>query len=102
MSLAMLLASFAAVLVLNGCAPRGASASGACINGLRQIDGAREQWILEHHKATNAVPTWEDLYPYLIKNTRCPQGGTYTLGRDGPHCSIPAHEKFWIDYKRGN
>src|SRR5438552_7205215 len=29
----------------------------ACINNLRQIDGAKQQWALEHSKAATPVPT---------------------------------------------
>ena len=65
------------------------------LNNLRQLDGAKEQWKLENPKATNDVPTWEDLLPYLRQKPACPQGGTYFLGRVGetPTCSIsgPSH-----------
>src|SRR5262249_39296685 len=37
----------------------------ACINNLRQIDGAIQTWALENKKAENAVPTRKDLLPYL-------------------------------------
>ena len=64
-----------------------------CINNLRQIDGAKQQWALENHKDTNAIPTIADVAPYLKNNKFlvCPQGGKYTLGRvdEDPTCSIP-------------
>ncbi len=67
----------------------------ACINNLRFIDGATEQWALENRKGTNDAPTWEDLRVYLSHGQipTCPQGGTYTLGRLGkpPTCSYPGH-----------
>jgi len=66
-----------------------------CINNLRQIDGAKQQWTLENHKTTNDAPVWEDVRPYLRIEISCPQGGTYTLGRvdEPPRCSIggPSH-----------
>ena len=43
---------------------RTTSASNACVNNLRQLDGAKEQWKLENHKTSNGVPTWEDLLPF--------------------------------------
>src|SRR6186713_828664 len=70
---------------------------GTCINGLRHIDGAKQQWALEHKLTTNALPTMADLLPYLTRNAsddlgwfRCPSGGTYTIGRvaDAPTCSF--------------
>jgi len=76
----------------------------ACINNLRQIDGAANQFALEH-KLTNGSPINfpNDLTPYikLISAGRilgCPQGGVYNLSKIGgcPTCSlgttvIPAH-----------
>jgi hypothetical protein len=71
-----------------------------CINRLRYIDGAKQQWALEQNKTTNDLPTWSDLFPYLGSsftnsywtNGRpiCPEGGVYTLGRVGvsPTCSL--------------
>jgi hypothetical protein len=63
-----------------------------CINNLRQIGGAKQQWALENHKTTNDVPLWDDVRPYLRIGIACPQGGTYTLGRvdEPPRCSIGA------------
>lgn len=63
-------------------------AMNACVNNLRQLEGAKEQWKLENHKGTNDVPAWEDLLPYLRQKPVCPQGGTYILGRAGepPRC----------------
>jgi len=67
----------------------------ACINYLRQIDGAKQQWALENHKDANATPTSADVAPYLKNNQFpvCPAGGKYTIGRisEDPTCSIPGH-----------
>jgi hypothetical protein len=69
----------------------------SCINNLRMIDSAKHQWALEKRKPDSAVPTWEDLQPYLggrgPGSLRCPQGGEYTLGAvtESPTCSIPGH-----------
>jgi hypothetical protein len=65
-----------------------------CINNLRQIDGAKQQWALENRKTITDVPAEKDVAPYL-KNAipKCPAGGTYVLGAAGvaPTCSIPGH-----------
>ncbi len=67
----------------------------ACINNLRQIDGAKQQWALENRKPANAVPTAQDVAPYLRGGIlpACPAGGQYTLNAVGatPTCSIPGH-----------
>jgi hypothetical protein len=76
------------------CVYRGPS-SNACINSLRQIDGAKQQWALENRQRADAVPTWEDLIPYLGRGMTvpmvCPSGGTYSLGAVNvpPTCSLP-------------
>ena len=66
-----------------------------CINNLRQIDAAKQQWALEYNKGDDAVPLAQDLLPYLKGQVFpvCPGGGTYTIGAVGvpPTCSIPGH-----------
>jgi hypothetical protein len=73
---------------------RATSQQNACINNLRQLDAAKNQWALEKVKKTGDAPTKEDLLPYLRKWPTCPQGGTYTIGPVGeaPTCSIPGHK----------
>ena len=70
-------------------------AMNACVNNLRQIDGAKQQWALEYKKTTNDVPTMEDIRPYVGRGTEgeiphCPLGGIYKIGRIGepPSCSV--------------
>jgi hypothetical protein len=73
------------------------SSVNACINNLRQIDAAKQQWALEHSRKVADVVTWTDLAPYLgnmgHKLVWCPQGGVYRLGRldEFPTCSISNH-----------
>lgn len=69
----------------------------ACLNNLRQIDGAKEQLALEQHLGTNSViETWA-LAAYIKGGEfpTCPSGGTYTIGRIGefPSCSISDHSE---------
>ncbi len=72
-----------------------ASLINACINNLRQLDGAKQQWALENGKTAEAVPTPNDVARYLAGNKlpSCPGGGTYSLNsvKDPPTCSIPGH-----------
>src|SRR5207244_131983 len=62
----------------------------ACVNNLRQLDGAKQQWVLENHKTMNDIPSWQDVLPYLRQKPVCPQGGTYILEHAGepPRCSL--------------
>jgi chromosome segregation ATPase len=66
-----------------------------CINNLRLLDGAKQQWALEHNKTADAVPTAQDVAPYLAGNRLpvCPAGGAYTLNAMNqlPTCSVQGH-----------
>ena len=71
----------------------------ACINKLRQLDGAKQQWALEHgYTITNDVtPKRQDLAPYMKVGPSgrlwCPDGGRLTLGKlsENPTWSIKSH-----------
>lgn len=67
------------------------TAANGCINNLRVIKGAKEEWALENGK-TNGIVTENDIKPYLRNGSlpKCPAGGTYIIGQvgEGPKCSI--------------
>jgi len=65
----------------------------ACINNLRQIDGAVQQWALETKAADDAQATYAQISGYMRNAVVCPSGGTtfensYQLGtvKDRPTC----------------
>jgi prepilin-type N-terminal cleavage/methylation domain-containing protein len=55
----------AAIAIPNFVRARTTSQQNACINNLRLIDGAKQQWALEQRQAANATPAGADLQPYL-------------------------------------
>lgn len=65
-----------------------------CINNLRHIDAAINEFALEHKKHTGAPVTLDDLTPYIQPNSQgeipgCPDGGKYTVTIIGaPICSL--------------
>jgi hypothetical protein len=67
----------------------------ACVNNLRQLDGAKQQWALENKKNSDAVPTVQDLLPYFKDQVFpvCPSGGAYTVNAVSlaPVCSVAGH-----------
>jgi hypothetical protein len=71
------------------------AAVSTCINNLRQIDGAKQQWALQNQKPPEAVPQPQDIAPYFPNRQmpQCPAGGRYTLNavNIAPTCSIPGH-----------
>jgi hypothetical protein len=84
----------AAIAIPNFVKARATSQQNACINNLRQLDGAKQEWALEKGKKATDVPTKQDLLPYLRSWPVCPQGGTYIIGPvdEKPTCSISGHE----------
>jgi hypothetical protein len=68
-----------------------------CIANLKQLQGAKDCWALERGKTSDDVPMDSDLFGpngYAREKPKCPQGGTYTLGKvaDWPRCTIVEHD----------
>jgi seryl-tRNA synthetase len=66
-----------------------------CINNLRTIDGAKQQWAMQNSKGPNDVPQPQEILPFLPNNVmpQCPGGGRYTLNavNKAPTCTILGH-----------
>jgi prepilin-type N-terminal cleavage/methylation domain-containing protein len=86
----------AAIAIPNFVKSRATSQANACINNLRQIDGAAQQWALEKGQTTGTAITYPgDLTPYIKLNSAtsippCPASGTYNITSVGavPTCSL--------------
>lgn len=71
----------AAIAIPNFARARTTSQTNACINNLRQIDGAKQTWALEHNLQPTATPQDSDVQPYLGRGTNgqlpfCPADST--------------------------
>ena len=55
----------AAIAIPNFLKARSTSQMNACINNLRQIDAAKQQWALEKGEGASASPASTDIQPYL-------------------------------------
>ena len=66
----------AAIAIPNFVRARTTSQMNACINNLRQIDGAIQQWALELKKDPAATVAESDVTPFLKNSVVCPSGGT--------------------------
>ena len=69
----------AAIAIPNFIKARTTSQKNACINNLRQIDGAKQQWALENGKQASDTPSDAEVMPYLgrgqagsLDNVHCP------------------------------
>ena len=86
----------AAIAIPNFVRARQTAQTNACINNLRQIDAAAQQFALEQGKKTGDAITYpDDLTPYIKLNSNssipgCPAGGTYADPSVGatPSCSL--------------
>ena len=79
----------AAIAIPNFIKARATSQQNACINNLRQIDGAINLWALENMKSSGAaVASAQTVSAYIKLNSAnsvpgCPASGTYTYGNVG-------------------
>lgn len=85
----------AAIAIPNFVKARDTAQRNACINNLRQIDGAKHGWALEQKKVEGDLVAVADISVYLSPGSLlCPKGGSYQINPVGqsPTCSIPGHE----------
>lgn len=76
---------------------RTATQTALCVNNLRTIDFAKEQWSQENDKKPTDAPTAEEINSLMEKpfNTlTCPLGGKYSINTVGEKatCSVPGHK----------
>src|SRR5882762_10344061 len=86
----------AAIAIPNFVRARTQSQMNACINNLRQIDGAIQQWALQTKQAANAAVNVGNITPYLKSVPSCPADAagafassyTITTVSNNPVCQI--------------
>jgi len=67
-----------------------------CINNLKALERAKDEWAREKHKLPADIPMEQDLYGlnrtngFLRSKLVCPRGGKYTFGAvsEKPTCSL--------------
>ena len=86
----------AAIAIPNFVRARTTSQKNACINNLRQLDGAVQQYALQNKLASTATYGLSNLKPYIKLDSNsnippCPGGGSYSAGAsvtNAPLCSL--------------
>ena len=85
----------AAIAIPNFVRARASAQANACVNNLRQIDAAANQWALEAHQVNGAAVNLTVLMPYIKLNAvgsipGCPANGTYSVTTIGtsPLCDL--------------
>lgn len=86
----------AAIAIPNFIKARETSQTNACIENLRQIDSAKQQWAIEEKKESADTPVAADLDDYIkgeYASCQCPAGGTYTINSmaSDPTCDVDNH-----------
>src|SRR3979409_1419854 len=94
----------AAIAIPNFVRARTQSQTNACINNLRQMDGAVQQYALEQKLSSTAGSTLSVINPYIKLDSTsqirgCPAAGTYAAGStvtNPPTCTLssstPKHQ----------
>ena len=88
-----------AIAIPNFVRARTTSQQNACINNLRQIDGAVQTWALENRKAPSDTYVLDTIKPYIRLDSTgnipsCPGGGVYSPGNtvsNAPTCNVANH-----------
>jgi prepilin-type N-terminal cleavage/methylation domain-containing protein len=78
----------AAIAIPNFIRSRVTSQMNGCINNLRLIDAAKQQWALEKTGQNTSVPADSDLQPYLGR----------TSGGELPYCPADPSQSFDTSY----
>jgi hypothetical protein len=85
----------AAIAVPSFVKARTTSQQNACINNLRIMDAAKEQWAMAERKQDGDETDIPGISEYMRGMTMptCPQGGVYKVNAIGlaPECNIPEH-----------
>jgi type II secretory pathway pseudopilin PulG len=91
-----LIAMIAAIAVPNYIRSRDRAARGICLENLRQIETAQQQFIFEKKPDGGTKIKKKDLLPYfkVAEFPTCPGGGDYQMGtpNEKPECSLKQKE----------
>ncbi len=85
-----------AIAIPNFVAAREAGRAKTCVNNLKQINSAQQQWAMDNHipagtPITGGLPTLIGASLYIKQTPMCPSSGTYSVGTTvdaAPTCSI--------------
>ncbi len=95
MIVVLLIGLLASIALPNFIRSRTTAQTNVCINNLRIIDYAIQQWALDEKRAENSMVQFTDISAYLKRSVICPAGGasfadSYAISTVGvePTCQI--------------
>jgi len=80
----------AAIAISNFVRARSTSLMNVCVNNLRQIDSAKQQWALQNNKVATDSPTADEIAPFFGHGS----GGSLT----SVYCPLDAARTFATSY----
>ena len=81
----------AAIAIPNFIQARTTAQTNACINNMRQIDSAKQQWAIENKQSGTDTPGSADVATYIRGGfPNCPTSGSYAIENVNttPSCSV--------------
>ena len=92
-----IIALLAAIAIPNFVHARTSSQRAACIENLKQLEGAKANWAIERKKSNTDSPTDNQLFGatrYIRRKPACPARGIYTIDivANQPSCDLGAAE----------
>ena len=93
-----IIALLAAIAIPSFSKSRNAARLSSCINNMRLIQHAKEQWATTNSKLDTDTAPVTDINAYLKNAPTCPSGGTYTYGTVAttPTCSKAASPDYHV------
>jgi prepilin-type N-terminal cleavage/methylation domain-containing protein len=87
----------AAIAIPSFMKARTTSQKNACIENMRQVESAKEQWAMQAMKANGQAIVTDEVAGFIKGSNfpSCPAGGTYTYGVIGTDasCTITGHDQ---------
>jgi prepilin-type N-terminal cleavage/methylation domain-containing protein len=98
MIVVLIIAIICEIAIPNFIIARNTSWANACVENLREIEAAKEEWAMVKRQGPTASPGSTDLVGtattgFMKSFPACPAGGTYTIGnmQTRPACSVAGH-----------
>lgn len=102
MIIIMIIVILMEIAVPNFIMARTTSQRSSCMNNLKQIDAAKEEWAMDNRAPAGAAVNMTDIAGVYIRGAAtgpvCPGGGSYKLNPVGnePECSLSAGPAFHV------
>ena len=96
MIVVLIIGIIVSIAVPNFIQARHSARQSSCINNMKEIESAKEQWAMDQKKSNGDIADFTDLVGatlYLKSTPSCPSAGNYTVNPIGsvPQCDVSGH-----------